>query len=406
MQAVLSRIRFATVRAPLAGLAVALAAACADAGSPTAPAPAPVPGGPQEAIARVVCRASVTAGTVRCDRPEGALIVGGQDEYVTLSSANIAVTADTFAFDVTVTNLISQAIGTTDGETRSPTGVRVFFENGPASTGIGTMSVANEDGTGTFTASGQPYFQYDTLLSTDETTAPRRWKLQFSPEVESFTFAVYVAADVQFPDGFVFGNPYVLTLNPGETRTVSGLAATAVGNPTGEAVTFVSGNASVVSFTGGNQATAGGSPGFTEAPASAGVKPNVYTTAVSVCPAQVVADGAVVNETLEPTDCASSFGSEDFRPDAEFYGNLFRITLSAGQTLTLDLESPEFDTAVTLADPQGFPVAYNDDISGTDFNSHLEFTATQAGTYVIEVSSSFFEPGGNGGYALTVGVGP
>src|SRR5688572_9168908 len=42
------------------------------------------------------------------------IMVGGQNTYVTLASSNITNTAGVFGFDVTVQNLIPQALGTND----------------------------------------------------------------------------------------------------------------------------------------------------------------------------------------------------------------------------------------------------------------------------------------------------
>ena len=54
---------------------------------------------------------------------------------------------------------IAQPMGTPDGST--VTGLKVFFHDGPTVTGgTGAVSVSNADGTGTFSGSGQSYFEY------------------------------------------------------------------------------------------------------------------------------------------------------------------------------------------------------------------------------------------------------
>src|SRR5690606_22951044 len=91
-------------------------------------------------------------------------------------------------------------LGTTDGETPDPDGVRVFFVSDPEVTGgSGAVLVANADGTAEFTSSGQSYFQYgggvtpdalgeDGILTTEEVSEPRMRLWEVSPGVEGFVF--------------------------------------------------------------------------------------------------------------------------------------------------------------------------------------------------------------------------
>lgn len=195
--------------------ALALAAsACTDrAESPLAPrggtGDPPPPG---SLLVAMDCRADVAAGTVQCapagqtdPRIAGDLIVGGQNVYVTLASSNVAYNSGTgrFTFDVTVANLIEQPMGTLDGTTADPTGVRVFFQTGPTVTsGSGSISVL-PDGFGTFTDAGQPYYQYDEVLEQNEVSGARTWTLVMPPSVLTFAFTVFVSAPVEFPDGYI-----------------------------------------------------------------------------------------------------------------------------------------------------------------------------------------------------------
>jgi len=136
-------------------------AGCDDRGAPTGPPP------PPPAAARVIsCQADVRAGTFDCTTPtppsgrlSADLVLGGQGTYVALRSSNVSYTSGTATFqaDVTVENLTVLPLGTADGGT--VTGVEVFFSSGPTVTsGTGTVTVANPDGTGTFTGTSQPYF--------------------------------------------------------------------------------------------------------------------------------------------------------------------------------------------------------------------------------------------------------
>ena len=187
---------------PLALLALG---ACSDR-DVAGPRALPDPGNiPASGLAALACTASPTLGTVSCTefRPEGgarAKIFGGQNTNVKLTSSNVSYTpADsTFQFSVTVQNLLPEKIGTADGVTPDPEGIRVFFASGPSATsGTGAVSVANEDDQATFTGTGQPFFQYDEVLATGEVSAPRTWQMHVDPSVGTFGFVVYVSTSLQ-----------------------------------------------------------------------------------------------------------------------------------------------------------------------------------------------------------------
>lgn len=390
-------------RLPLLAAALFLAA-CSDSVGPGPDVKTPPPG--EQPLAAVSCTADIQTQSVRCGGPQSggasAILIGGQNQYVRLTSSNVAVDVDSFEFDVTVTNLIPQPLGSTDFATVDPEGVRVFFASLTSATG-GTITVANPDGVGTFTASNQPYYQYNELIETDSTSSAKRWKLRFSPEVTSFSFVVYVAADVPYPNGFISGNPYVLTLNPGETRTLPGAVYSAVGNLlASETVTWGTSDASVVSVS-GNQATAGAFPGFAQLTPSNTGRPADYNTAVSVCQATVVSNGANISESISSSDCFSAFGSSDFTPTTSYYGDLYRLTLTAGQTIDITVNTGNvLDSWLVLADPLGFPIAVNDDAVAGNVGSRITGTVGVSGTYVFEVST--FEELDQGNYTLTVTV--
>src|SRR5437870_4072020 len=172
-------------------------AGCDDRGAPTGPPP------PPPAAARVIsCQADVRAGTFDCTTPTAPsgrlsadLVLGGQGTYVALRSSNVSYTSGTATFqaDVTVENLTVLPLGTADGS--SVTGVKVFFSSGPTVTsGTGTVTVANPDGTGTFTGTSQPYFLYNQILATAEVSAPRTWTWTVPTTVNRFAFQVLVDA--------------------------------------------------------------------------------------------------------------------------------------------------------------------------------------------------------------------
>jgi hypothetical protein len=130
------------------------------------------------------------------------VVIGGQNVNLKLTSSNVSYNSGTgiFKFDVTVKNLMNEAIGTPDGTVEDPDGIQVFFSSGPnvTSNGGGTVEVANEDGTDTFTAANQPYFAYDQILAKNDVSDPKTWQLQVTGPVSTFNFIVYVETDVQY----------------------------------------------------------------------------------------------------------------------------------------------------------------------------------------------------------------
>jgi hypothetical protein len=221
------------------------AAACADRANPLAPTPGPGTGTPGAPITvqALECSASRAALTVRCSplRPNqsgasGNIIVGSQGVFVQVTTSGVAYNAGTgqFTFNTTLQSLIEQPMGTTDGTTLDPSGIRIFFHSGPnVTSGTGVASVL-PDGFATFTAAGQPYYQYNQVLASGATSAAKAWTLIMPPTVLTFDFLLYVSAPVEYPTGYVTldGNlPGVSygSLHPTATHPLVAVAKTAVG---------------------------------------------------------------------------------------------------------------------------------------------------------------------------------
>jgi hypothetical protein len=171
----------------------------------TAPATRQTHAPTRSPLAIVRCVASIHSGaTVQCapksiDRQGVALdvIVGRQNIDVTLAFSGTTYSSGTgvFSTNATVTNLMNQPLGTTNGTTASPNGTRVFFTSGPdVSGGTGTVTLSNADGVGVFTASNQPYFQYSAIIQPSATSATKTWTFQLTSGVTNFTFFVEVDA--------------------------------------------------------------------------------------------------------------------------------------------------------------------------------------------------------------------
>jgi hypothetical protein len=56
-------------------------------------------------------------------------VLSGQDVNVRLTSSNVSYDAGTevFQFDVTVQNLLNEALGSINGVTPAPGGIKIFF---------------------------------------------------------------------------------------------------------------------------------------------------------------------------------------------------------------------------------------------------------------------------------------
>ena len=163
------------------------------------PQPAPV-------IQAFECTASTVTRTASCKAPTGTggasgVLIGGQGTNVQIAFSNVSYNSGTeiWQADITVQNLLNEAIGTPDGTTSDPEGIQVFFHSGPTVTGgAGNIEVANEDGIGTFTAANQPYFQYNEILDDNEVSAAKTWQISVEPTVTTFSFILFLQTDVQY----------------------------------------------------------------------------------------------------------------------------------------------------------------------------------------------------------------
>lgn len=212
--------RWYVARAVIALALVAITAyACTDQSYPSAPNQSSSTGPGPNAIApiqlaKLNCTATVASKSVVCDTENKGgsngvsndLVYGGQNVYVVLTSSNTDYDAGThkFTFNVTVRNLIPQAIGTTDGTNADPGGVKVFFAHDPVVTGgTGVVTVDNPDGVGNFTGPNQVYYKYVQLLDQFDVSSAKGWRFDVPTSVQTFAFSLYVSSPVQFPYGWV-----------------------------------------------------------------------------------------------------------------------------------------------------------------------------------------------------------
>jgi len=162
----------------------------------------------------LACSADVRAAQLSCEPTQsGAVlfgantkIIGGQNDYVRLYAPPQTVTYDSltevFRAQVFLTNKTWVTFGTPDGVTA--TGVRVFFHEGPQPS---TVTVSNPDGTDTFTGTGQPYFDFGGTLGSFA-SSNNWWEWHVPSTVSSFSFTVYIQADVEHPHGWIEVTPH------------------------------------------------------------------------------------------------------------------------------------------------------------------------------------------------------
>lgn len=191
----------------------------------------------------ITCDAVVSAGTLTCNssqplpgsqaqRASGLsfnLVLGGQGALVRLASSGTAYNSGTQAFtsNVTVENLINQPMNTANGTTADTGGVKVFFNSGPTATGgSGVITVANADGTGDFTQTGQKFFKYNsgTMLASGSTTSAKTWNFTVPNTVTKFEFQVLVTTRLHDEVSPIVAlglsrSPSALTIAPGGSGT-------------------------------------------------------------------------------------------------------------------------------------------------------------------------------------------
>jgi hypothetical protein len=84
------------------------------------------------------------------------------------------------------------------------------------------------------------------------------------------------------------------------------------------------------------------------------------------------------------------------------YTDLYHVRLGAGEQITVDLRSSDFDTYLSLMRGPGDQLVDNDDLTegGSDTNSRLSYRAEATGLYYIAVTT--FRHGATGAYTLAI----
>ncbi|MBE7380600.1 MAG: CHAT domain-containing protein [Leptolyngbya sp. SIO1E4] len=100
-----------------------------------------------------------------------------------------------------------------------------------------------------------------------------------------------------------------------------------------------------------------------------------------------------VSDRLTPGD--------DTLQDGSLY-DTHTVNADAGQTLTIRLESADFDTYLLLLDDQGNTLAENDDTDAEDLNATITYTTGYSGSYTVIANA--YDASGQGQYQLTVRI--
>jgi Bacterial pre-peptidase C-terminal domain len=119
--------------------------------------------------------------------------------------------------------------------------------------------------------------------------------------------------------------------------------------------------------------------------------PKPKTTIQCVVAGQI-AYGQTVTGSLDTTDCFLS-------DDDESYVDYWQFQGTTGDLVVIDYASSDYDTYLALQDATGAIAAQNDDF-GNGTNSHIAFTLTSTGTWVITATSLLPQVTGNYTIAL------
>lgn len=291
-----------------AALAALLLSACSERGTIVSPAEHP---GAATTLAVLDCtvRRQGEGGSLSCASapeaggPSRALMYGGQGTYVFLqadpASFGFLEGDNVLSFDVTVQNLLGQAIGTADGTTLDPTGVQVVFHTGPTGVPSGTVTLLDEDGTGDFLGSDEKYYQYDEIVQPSDVSEPKTWRFGMPDDQTGATFRVYIRTAVPHPGGYVDVTPPADSIDVAETTALSATVRTALGDVVpGQVVSWGSSDEGVATVDASGSVTGVG-VGTATITATSGARSGSVTIAVCAAPAV----GGVV--TLEGADAAS-----------------------------------------------------------------------------------------------------
>jgi hypothetical protein len=171
----------------------------------------------------IACKSPITAA------PPGvnaSVIYGATATYAIFFPYNLVkdTVAHTWQFTAYLQNLLKQSIGTLNGT--ATTGVKVFVTDFHATTGTGAVSVANADGTGTFTAPNQPYFNYNQISAPSGYSGNKLWKFNVPNTVSAVSMSILISTDFPAEQSVTVAPPATLPTWVHSDTNTSGRAGT------------------------------------------------------------------------------------------------------------------------------------------------------------------------------------
>jgi hypothetical protein len=154
-------------------------------------------------VLSLTCTFTSASTTVSCAtaRPpiaagvSASVIYGSTPTYATFFAFNLVkdLVAQQWLFTAYVQNLLKQSVGTLNETT--VTGLKVFVTDFHAKAGTGAVSIANADGTSTFTAPNQPYFNYKQIIATNAHSGNKLWKFDVPNTVTAVSMSILISTD-------------------------------------------------------------------------------------------------------------------------------------------------------------------------------------------------------------------
>ncbi|HEY4129209.1 MAG TPA: Ig-like domain-containing protein [Gemmatimonadaceae bacterium] len=399
------------------------ALACGEAITPSAPV---APASPTVLHARIGCVANARAAEVRCVYVDSAaqsrlhagstvrdLVVGGQNTYVTLASSNVSYSGEVFSFNTTVQNLLGQPLGTSDGTTLDPSGVRVFFYEAPVvTTGTGTIDFADPvggasmvDGVGSFTTSNQPYYQYDEIIAPGQTSSAKTWRIHVPATVSEFEFAVYVSAEIPSPVGYIDVTPATSSLRIGATQQLTATLRDAVGHAdANEKVTWSTSDATIATVDAGTglvTAVAGGTATITATTATRTGSANIGVGGTVTQFAVTAVGGGTIGQQVAGTPFTVQVTALDANGDTALFNGSATLTSTGALTGTPITTAPFTNGALAS---QSVTITNTGSFTLTATNTTPAATGTSASFTVVAGAAAHIAKVAGGGQSAQVGT--
>lgn len=134
---------------------------------------------------------------VSSDGAQPTIVFGGNGSRFALELALLGGPADRFDFSVRLRNTLGQSMGTADGTTAHPDGIRVGLLNDPvALAGSGLITPFGSSGTATFGTPDRPYWQVSSeiLRAGDQIQSATLLQFEVPTTVQRFEFRLLLSA--------------------------------------------------------------------------------------------------------------------------------------------------------------------------------------------------------------------